>query len=151
MSDATPDVRLIRGPLQSLDPSESWPGGDGAGAVVVFEGVVRSREGDGTIEALDYAVYLPMTERHLRRLALDVGGAFSLIALAVEHSVGRVAVGETSFRLRVAAAHRREALDATDTFIERMKRDVPIWKTPVWRENSHSAWARSASAGTGTA
>jgi molybdopterin synthase catalytic subunit len=40
-------------------------------------------------------------------------------------------VGAASFRLLVRAAHRREALDAADAYIERMKRDVPIWKTAV--------------------
>jgi molybdopterin synthase catalytic subunit len=54
--------------------------------------------------------------------------------MCVEHSRGRVAAGECSFRLRVAASHRPEALRAVEEFIDRMKRDVPIWKTPVYAD-----------------
>jgi molybdopterin synthase catalytic subunit len=39
--------------------------------------------------------------------------------------------GQCSFRLQVASAHRAEALAAMTEFIDRLKRDVPIWKSPV--------------------
>ena len=134
MSDATIDIRLILGPLS---PAETWHVG-AAGAVVTFDGVVRPSESDGVIEALDYEVYEPMTGREMQRLARDVRDAFGLIGIRVDHSVGRVAVGQISFRLRIAAAHRRAAIDATDSFIARMKRDVPIWKNPVWRKREET-------------
>jgi molybdopterin synthase catalytic subunit len=69
-----------------------------------------------------------MADRQLEYLALDVCSRHGLIAIDVMHSVGRVAVGEISFRLIVASAHRKEALAAMDEFIDRMKQDVPIWK-----------------------
>lgn len=103
----------------------------GAGAVAMFEGVVREREGDTVISALDYRTYDPMAERMLRRLAEDVARRFGLVHVRVEHSRGRVAVGLCSFRLVIAAEHRKEALAAMDEFIDRLKRDVPIWKSPV--------------------
>lgn len=128
MIDAPIETCLIWGPLLDAEPSLV----PGAGAVVTFEGVVRPGEGNGVIEALEYEVYEPMTGRELERLAGEVYEAYDLLAIRVEHSMGRVAVGRVSFRLRLAAAHRREALDAMDAFITRMKRDVPIWKNPVW-------------------
>lgn len=135
--DARVNIRIVYGPLP--DVAEAIPPrGDSAanapGAVVTFEGVVRPGEGDGVIEALEYEVYQPMTERELRSLARAVCQEHGVLTLRAEHSVGRVAVGEVSFRLRVTAAHRREAIDAMDDFITRMKRDVPIWKNPVWRD-----------------
>lgn len=105
----------------------------GAGAVVSFEGVVRPLEGDRPLSALVYEAYEPMTSRELRRLAEATLAEHSLLAIGVEHSVGRVAVGECSFRLTVAGRHRAEALRAADQFIARMKRDVPLWKTPVFK------------------
>jgi molybdopterin synthase catalytic subunit len=121
------EVSIVDGPLP--------PGRDldapGAGAVVVFEGVVRPREGDARIAALDYSTYDPMAQRMLERLAREIGERFGLLTLRVEHSRGRVGVGERSFRLTVAASHRREALAAIDEFINRLKRDVPIWKVPI--------------------
>lgn len=73
-----------------------------------------------------------MTSNMLRRLGERLLAEHGLVGICVEHSVGRVAVGDCSFRLRVAARHRKEALAATDRFIDEMKRDVPLWKTPVF-------------------
>jgi len=122
--NATVSVTLIEGPLGD---SSHRPTAD-AGAWVVFEGVVRPTEDGRTLVALNYEHYPPMTERELMRLAKRIAEDGRLLAVHVEHSVGPVAVGETSFRLSVAAAHRAEALAATDSFIAEMKRTVPLWK-----------------------
>lgn len=122
-------VRVVEGPLAPWTPM-SVPG---AGAVVVFDGVVRPLEGGRVLEALDYEAYRPMADRQLERLAAETVSGHGLLACLAWHSVGRVAVGEASFRLVVASAHRREALAAMDRFIDLMKKDVPIWKRPVWR------------------
>lgn len=121
-------VRIHDGPLADSAP---WRPAD-AGAVVSFEGIVRPMEDGRELATLHYEVYEPMTSRELRALAERVAKAHGLNALCVEHSRGAVAVGAVSFRLRVAAAHRKAALAAMDAFIDRMKRDVPIWKVPSW-------------------
>ena len=122
-------VNIHEGPLAAPAP---WRP-QGAGAVVAFEGVVRPWEAGGELAALRYEVYEPMTRRELHKLAERVVEAHDLTALHVEHSRGDVPVGEVSFRLHVAAAHRKEALVAMEAFIDRMKRDVPIWKVPLWK------------------
>lgn len=103
----------------------------GAGAVVVFEGVVRPTEGSASIEALEYQTYEPMAQRMLERIGEELSQRHGLIGLDVEHSRGRVGVGECSFRLVVASAHRKEAMAAMNEFIDLLKRDVPIWKRPI--------------------
>ncbi|MEQ8848992.1 molybdenum cofactor biosynthesis protein MoaE [Botrimarina sp.] len=105
----------------------------GAGAVVVFEGVVRRLEEGREIDALVYEAYQPMAAAELRRLAERTAAEFGLLAVRVEHSTGRVAVGEVSFRLAVASPHRGEALAALGQFIDEMKRSAPIWKAPAFR------------------
>ena len=67
----------------------------------------------------------------LEELAAAVLCSHGLAAIAVEHSVGRVAVGEISFRLRIASEHRAEGLAAAAEFISRMKEDVPLFKVPL--------------------
>ncbi|QDT67493.1 Molybdopterin synthase catalytic subunit [Planctomycetes bacterium MalM25] len=124
--NATVSIKLVEGPLGASSHRPTA----GAGAWVVFEGVVRPTEDGRTLAALDYEHYPPMTERELKRLAERIAEEGRLLAMHVEHSVGPVAVGETSFRLSVAAAHRAEALSATDSFIAEMKRTVPLWKNP---------------------
>ena len=84
------------------------------------------------ISALDYELYDPMAQKQLRTLAEEMILRHEVMGMCVEHSRGRVAIGQRSFRLRVASAHRAEALKATGEFIDRMKQDVPIWKTAVF-------------------
>jgi molybdopterin synthase catalytic subunit len=100
----------------------------GAGGIVVFEGVVRALEGGREIAALDYTAYEPMAQNTIRRISEDLIVKHGVLAISVEHSRGRVAVGECSFRLVVWGRHRKEALGAADEFIDRLKADVPIWK-----------------------
>ena len=122
-------ISITDGPLGA---APDWAP-NGAGAILSFEGIVREREGDGTIEALDYTAYEPMARTQLQRLGAELLDRHGLTALLMQHSRGRIAVGECSFRLLIAAPHRKEALAAMDEFIDRLKRDIPIWKSPVWR------------------
>lgn len=126
-------VRMLDGPV----PAEhaAWPGADetgAVGAVLCFEGIVRAIEEGRAIVALDYEAYEPMASQELHRLAEEVCASFGLRGVEVVHSRGRVPVGQCSFRLRIAAEHRAEALRAMAAFIDRLKQDVPIWKTPVY-------------------
>ena len=123
---------IVEGPIPPPDPDDphSTPP-PGAGALLTFDGVVRPFENDRPIEALDYTAYLPMALTQLRRLAEDAAAAHDLSAIHALHSIGRVPVGACSFRLTVAAPHRADALAAMTGFVDRLKRDVPIWKSPV--------------------
>ncbi len=126
-------VTIVEGALGALGAPPRRPDDPGCGAWVVFEGVVREDEGGKAVEALDYTAYQPMAEDQLMLIARDVMRDHGLSYLMVEHSRGVVPVGGCSFRLSIASGHRKEALAAMDEFIDRMKRDVPIWKQPVWR------------------
>jgi molybdopterin synthase catalytic subunit len=121
-------VSIHDGPLPPSTPSII----PGAGAVLQFEGVVRAEEGARTILALSYEAYEPMASRALTSLAAELLARHALLAIDVQHSRGQVHVGGCSFRLTIHSRHRKEALATMDEFIDRMKRDVPIWKTPVW-------------------
>jgi len=123
------EVRIVDGALKREGYNPISP--EGAGAVVVFEGIVRPTEGDQKIEALDYEAYEPMASGKLEEIATSLNESHGLIGMVVEHSRGRVDVGACSFRLTVSSAHRREAIAAMSEFIDRLKQDVPIWKKPV--------------------
>ena len=119
-------VTIVDGPLARHDAPADDSGA--VGAEVVFDGIVRAIEGEATIAALEYEAYRPMAENELRRLGERLVGSHGLRSIEVWHSVGRVPVGASSFRLLVRSAHRKEALLAMDEFIDAMKRDVPLWK-----------------------
>lgn len=126
-------VSILDGPLGEPPPTDPALR-DGCGAWVVFEGIVRGREGESVISALDYTAYEPMAQNELTKLAEEIADRESLACIVVEHSRGRVAVGECSFRLSIGSAHRAPAIRAMAEFIDRMKLDIPIWKEPVAQE-----------------
>jgi molybdopterin synthase catalytic subunit len=105
---------------------------DSAGALLTFEGRVRPFEEGRPIRALDYEVYEPMATRLLEEYAAEELHCHKLVGIAIEHSRGRVPVAAISFRMQVSAPHRQPALAAMAHFIDCMKRDVPIWKQPVY-------------------
>ncbi len=121
-------IHIIPGPL---GPAQPWAHAAGHGASVTFEGIARPTENGQPISALDYDAYEPMASRMIHRIAAELIRKHGLIGLCVEHSTGRVRVGQCSFRLRIASHHRKEALAAMDEFIDLLKKDVPIWKSPV--------------------
>ncbi|NOG53279.1 MAG: molybdenum cofactor biosynthesis protein MoaE [Planctomycetes bacterium] len=123
------EVQVRDGPLDGARV-DSWRP-EGAGAVVVFEGIVRSEEDGRPIEGLEYEAYEPMAGRQMERICRELIDRYGLIAMRVAHSRGLVPVGACSFRLWVASAHRKEALQAMDAFIDMLKQDVPIWKRAV--------------------
>jgi len=129
------DVTIHDGPL---DHAEPWSV-EGAGAALCFEGVVRPREADQPIAGLSYDTYDPMAEQELARLAGEAFEQFGLLAVKVEHSRGFVANFACSFRLRMASAHRKEALAAMDWYIDQMKQAVPIWKHAIPAEVSQES------------
>ncbi len=134
MSGAKTQVEIVDGAVRP-GPAPEFPG---AGAVVVFDGIVREgepRAGDPSarVEALNYEAYEPMAQKMIVRIGDELIARHGLFGMVVIHSRGRVAVGECSFRLIVAAKHRKEALRAMDEFIDLLKKDVPIWKKAVWR------------------
>lgn len=119
---------MIDRPVAELLPTTI----EGAGAVVHFHGVVRPEESGKMLNGLDYSSYDPMAERELRRIAEHAVGRFGLLFVGITHSRGFVAANAASLLLVVAAAHRKPALAGMDNILDMLKRDVPIWKRPVW-------------------
>jgi molybdopterin synthase catalytic subunit len=70
-----------------------------------------------------------MAVRGLNRLAAEARRSFGTRRTVIYHRVGRLRVGTISVIVGVAAPHRRAAFDAARFLIERLKAEVPIWKT----------------------
>ena len=104
-----------------------------SGATFRFEGIVRRLESGRELESLEYEAYEPMAGRELEMLAAGVAESLGLTSIVAMHSRGRVGVGQVSFVLVVSSPHRAESLAAVSEFIDRLKRDIPIWKRPIWR------------------
>jgi MoaE-MoaD fusion protein len=119
--ERSPHVRVSAEPL-SLDRVARTVGDDGAGAVVIFQGVTRE------VERLDYEAYTEMAQERIAAILRDCIGAHGLSAAAAEHRVGSVALGEPSVIVAVSAPHRAEAFAGAREAIDRIKAEAPIWK-----------------------
>jgi molybdopterin synthase catalytic subunit len=107
------------------------PVASSCGAVVEFAGVVRGEENGAVIGALDYEAYEEMARGEMERIVRELAAEFACESVAVWHRVGRVPVGEASIVVRVEAKHRAEAFGMLTELMNRLKRDVPIWKKVV--------------------
>jgi len=105
------------------------------GAWLEFRGVVRDEENGGKISALEYEAYPEMAEREIRRLLEDISAKHPCLAAKVIHRTGIISVGETAIYIGVAAKHRVEAIVLFGEFMDRLKKDVPIWKRRVLSAN----------------
>ncbi len=93
-----------------------------AGAVVSFSGVTRD------VDHLDYEAYAEMAEPVMRAIAQEALERHGLCAVAVEHRVGRVALGEASIVIAASAPHRAEAFAGARAVIDEVKARAPVWK-----------------------
>lgn len=106
-----------------------------SGGVVVFLGRTRrdkiSREqGAEKIDGgLFYEAYRPLAEKGLNELARQATRRFGVRRIVITHRIGHVPVGEPSVLVAVASPHRKEAFEACRFLIDRLKEDIPIWKT----------------------
>jgi len=114
-------VRVSEEPL-SLQSLSTSVGDHGAGAIVIFQGVTRE------VERLDYEAYTAMAEERIAAIMRECVAAHDLRAVAVEHRVGSVPLGEPSVIVAVSAAHRAEAFAGAREAIDRLKAEAPIWK-----------------------
>ena len=99
-----------------------------AGANVLFVGTTRGITGDVVTRGLEYEAYEPLAEARLGELAHEASTTFALAACAVVHRLGVVPVGDASVAVATSAPHRREAFAAAEWLMERIKREVPVWK-----------------------
>lgn len=103
--------------------------GPGVGALAEFRGVVRGEEQGRPIAALVYEAYQPMAEREMTRILDALVTAHPCHAVHVRHRLGRIPVGETAIYIGIVSRHRAEAFAVLAAFMDRLKHDVPIWKT----------------------
>lgn len=125
------EVSITRAPLD-LPAREN---DSAAGALVDFWGVVRALEEGREITGIEYEANDRMAEHQMRSLAETAVGKFGLSKVILRHRVGFVPAGEASIVVRVGSPHRAAAFSANQWIMDELKRTVPIWKHPVFKES----------------
>jgi molybdopterin synthase catalytic subunit len=112
---------------------------DACGALVLFVGTVRDRFEGRAVERITYSGYQPMARARLARIARELEHEHPGARVAIVHRLGTLGVGEASVVIAVAAPHREAAYAASRVALERLKREVPIWKREHYRDGA-AAW-----------
>jgi molybdopterin synthase catalytic subunit len=107
----------------------------GLGGLVTFTGVVRDATRGKRVLRLEYEAYAGMAERKLEEIGAAVSSELG-VDVAIVHRVGVLQPGEAAVVIACAAPHRTAAFRACEACIERLKRDVPIWKREVFEDGS---------------
>jgi molybdopterin synthase catalytic subunit len=113
-----------------IDPAQAIAEVEGptSGAIVSFIGTVRVNGEAGEVDLIDYDAYVPMAERRMLEIEEELRRLWPLDKVKLVHRIGKLGVGEISVVIAVSSQHRAEAFEACRHAIERIKRDVPIWK-----------------------
>jgi molybdopterin synthase catalytic subunit len=116
--------------LEELKPAAvPFPEDGATGAIVEFYGIVRGHEQDREIGALHYEAYEEMARKQFEKIIAELNALHPIHSIALTHRIGPVPVGQPSLHVRVRSAHRAEAFAFASRLIDRMKQDVPIWKS----------------------
>jgi molybdopterin synthase catalytic subunit len=109
-----------------------------------------SRTSDKIVTRLEYQAYTPLAMKTMSRILTEAHSLHapqsnststtalqpslsrtpqkSLLKSVVVHRLGSVPVGQTSVIIAVSSPHRREAFEACEWILERVKKDVQVWK-----------------------
>lgn len=143
MQDAVRVARITEQPLR-VDPLLEAVNDPAVGGIVLFVGTVRDHDAPAgapahsapaskPVRSLDYTAH-PLAADRLREVAEHAAGVAGVRAVAVEHRVGQLAIGDLAVVIAVGAEHRGEAFDACRQLIDELKAGVPIWKEQTFSD-----------------
>jgi molybdopterin synthase catalytic subunit len=106
-----------------------------AGAVVTFCGAVRDHDGDRRVVSLEYVGH-PSAMETVRAVAARAAERPGVLAVAVSHRVGTLAIGETALVATISSAHREAAFAACARLVDELKHELPIWKRQAFEDGT---------------
>ena len=125
-----------------LDEVRLAVGDPAAGATVTFSGDVRNHDHGREVAHLDYEGH-PSAAAVLAEVAAEVAARHDVIAIAVLHRVGALAVGDAALIAAVSAAHRGEAFAACSDLVDTTKEKFPVWKHQTFADGTEE-WVNCA-------
>ncbi|MEI7826977.1 MAG: molybdenum cofactor biosynthesis protein MoaE [Euryarchaeota archaeon] len=97
-----------------------------AGAILTFTGTVRQEA-----MALEFDAYEREAQQRISSIVRDLKTSEGIVEAKIYHKRGYIKRGEDIVYIVVAAAHRQEGFKALRDAIERIKKEVPIWKKEI--------------------
>ena len=117
----------------ALDPAEELDAlmrsSVGEGAIVSFVGVTRSEgSASGKIKTLTLEHHPRLTSKSLEDIAHDAADRFAISHVRIIHRCGALRPGEAIVFAGASSPHRRDAFEAADYLMDRLKTEAVLWK-----------------------
>jgi molybdopterin synthase catalytic subunit len=107
----------------------------GAGATVLFAGVVRDHDHGREVLSLEYVAH-PTAADVLRDCLTEIASDPKIHAVAASHRIGRLRIGDAALVAAVSGAHRGEAFAAGERLVDLVKKRLPIWKRQIFADGT---------------
>jgi len=115
-----------------------------AGGIVLFSGDVRNHNNGKSVLYLEYEAYVPMAEKTIQEIVQSAIQQWNLHYAIAVHRIGTLEISESAVVVVTSHSHRKEAYEANQYIMDRIKNEAPIWKcehytdgTYVWGKNCH--------------
>lgn len=121
------------------------PDEDRAGAIATFTGRVRAKDGPEDVRTthLEFDRYDRVAADRLDELEATLADREGVFDVQTHHRTGLIEAGEDIVFVVVLAGHREQAFRAVSDGIDRLKREVPIFKKEITTEDA--AWKHEGS------
>ncbi len=123
-------IKLTSNPIDcQAEERELTKRTQGCGALISFRGIARPTTKQG--EPLDFLVLLAhpsMTLKSMEKITENATERFEVKHCQVVHRHGSIAPNETIVFVAVSSDHRREAFQAADYIMDRLKSEAVFWK-----------------------
>jgi molybdopterin synthase catalytic subunit len=118
------DINSILKSVDNIDDNTSKT----IGATVFFIGSVRNFGNNGQVQSMKYESYIGMAEERIKDIENIVKKKWDIKKIKIIHRIGELAIGENSIAIAISTSHSKDAFEACDFALHKIKQEVPIWK-----------------------
>lgn len=105
----------------------------------IFLGQIREDSiNDKKDWSIEFTAYQEMALEKSHEIREEIITKYGLTCAHIYHSLGNINVGEICLFVFTSAPHRKEAIDACDEMVDRIKKEVPLWGKEILEDRSHT-------------
>lgn len=115
---------------------------DDAGALVLFQGMVREFDQTVPLEKLELEHFPGVTESEIKRIVMIATERWNISGCTVIHRVGELFADDPIVLLMVTSKHRKDSFHAAEFIMDYLKTEAPFWKKEYFT-NGESHWVEA--------
>ena len=124
-------IQVLRRPV-SLERVLKSMKSDSSGSLVIHIGVVRPSSEGKKVVSIEYQAEKFEGEKELFQIAAEIRDRWEIQDIALCRRIGNLKAGEVILLSAVAARHRKEAFEACEEAVERMRNMTSVKKREIF-------------------